>query len=182
MKNTHSRAADVAAHRCGALSVRSGVVAGRVVQFARALDADVASVLDAVARSDVPVLVDTGQSKPNESHDRPTDPALRSLAISVAAFARLADIVARGTRDHAQTGDVNASTPALLDDALPIMPQRELTEAVRTRVSPALKRAVDAVAKASGRTTSGWIRRVLRQRVEIERDIHDLDAAPPDRL
>jgi hypothetical protein len=69
-----------------ALSVQGGVVAGRVTEYATELETTCDAVLDAV--EDVPLLVDTSENANGyETHERPTDPALRCLAMTRDAFA-----------------------------------------------------------------------------------------------
>jgi hypothetical protein len=137
------------------------------------------SALDAIEAGGVPLLMDTGQRKPGENHPRPTDPALRSIAMTVDAYAALASVLSgRDTRDHHLEHEVNTPTPKPTTDALSTMPDGEFTEAVHTRVSPNLKQEIDAAAKANGRTTSSWIRRVLRQRIEIEEEVRTIGPEP----
>jgi hypothetical protein len=68
------------------LARQAGIVAGTLSEFADALQTTPERVL---ARIDFPLLVDTATNKAREDHDRPTDPQLRSLAMTTDQFARL---------------------------------------------------------------------------------------------
>jgi hypothetical protein len=69
------------------LARQAGIVAGTLAEYADALDTTPERVLDAIHFTP---LVDTAENaNPREDHDRPTDPALRSLAMTSGQFARL---------------------------------------------------------------------------------------------
>jgi hypothetical protein len=55
-----------------------GITAGRVTAWAEALGTSADAIVEA-ARAVTP-LMDTGTNKARESHERPTDPALRCIA------------------------------------------------------------------------------------------------------
>ena len=95
MKGTavQARAADVEPHTTGDLEAWGGIVSGTVEAFADALGTDCETVLQAA--ESVPVLVDTAEPKgQGEDRDRPTDPALRSLAVTESTLERLREAVA----------------------------------------------------------------------------------------
>jgi hypothetical protein len=89
--NTLSRLQDTNRHEAGTLSVRHGIVCGRLEQFADALEMEPRQVSAAIQAAGIEPLVDTAQSKKNEAHTRPTDPALRCLAMTRADFRALCD-------------------------------------------------------------------------------------------
>ena len=62
----------------GDLTQWGGITAGRVSAWAKALGTSPAAIAEAARQ--IPPLMDTGTSKPRESHERPTDPALRCIA------------------------------------------------------------------------------------------------------
>jgi hypothetical protein len=70
-----------------ALVEEFGIVAGRLQQFAETLQVSPERVLQAI---DFDPLVDTAnRASAHETYDRPTDPELRSLAMTSDQFARL---------------------------------------------------------------------------------------------
>ena len=77
------------------LARQAGIVAGTVSEFADALQTTPERVL---ARIDFDPMVDTANNaSAHESHDRPTDPALRSLAMTSDQFARLSAAIVTDT-------------------------------------------------------------------------------------
>jgi hypothetical protein len=75
----------------GDLTREYGLVTGRVVQFADALDCAPSDVLGAVEGAVTP-LVDTAEQNPDTrtEQERPTDPEKRCLAFSEEDFRRVA--------------------------------------------------------------------------------------------
>ena len=73
------------------LHVWGGIVSARVADLADALDAtSEEQLLDALEESGVEPLIDTAKQKRQE-RDRPTDPALRSIALTTEALETLRD-------------------------------------------------------------------------------------------
>jgi len=72
------------------LHVWGGIVSARVADLADALDATPEQLLDALEESGVEPLTDTAKQKRQE-RDRPTDPALRSIALTTEALETLRD-------------------------------------------------------------------------------------------
>jgi hypothetical protein len=68
------------------LARQAGIVAGTLAEYADALDTTPERVLDAIRFTP---MVDTAENQAREDHDRPTDPQLRSLAMTSGQFARL---------------------------------------------------------------------------------------------
>lgn len=62
----------------GDLTEWGGITAGRVTAWANALGARPEAIIEAAHA--VTPLMDTGKGKARESHERPTDPALRCIA------------------------------------------------------------------------------------------------------
>lgn len=91
MPYAQARSADADPFEDGDLNREYGLVTGRVVQFADALDCPPSDVLDAVEGTVEP-LVDTARPNPRsrESYDRPDDPEKRCLAFSEKDFRRVA--------------------------------------------------------------------------------------------
>jgi hypothetical protein len=72
------------------LHVWGGIVSARVADLADALDATPEELLEALEESGVEPLTDTAKQKRQE-RDRPTDPALRSIALTTEALETLRD-------------------------------------------------------------------------------------------
>jgi len=72
------------------LHVWGGIVSARVADLADALDATSEELLEALEESEAEPLVDTAAQKRQE-RDRPTDPALRSIALTTEALETLRD-------------------------------------------------------------------------------------------
>lgn len=91
MQYSTARSADTDPFEDGELTREYGLVTGRVVQFAEALDCDPSEVLDAVEGTVEP-LVDTAKENPGsgKSYDRPEDPEKRCLAFTEEDFRRVA--------------------------------------------------------------------------------------------
>jgi hypothetical protein len=68
------------------LARQAGIVAGTLAEYADALGTTPEQVLAAIRFTP---MVDTATNKAREDHDRPTDPQLRSLAMTTGQFARL---------------------------------------------------------------------------------------------
>lgn len=62
----------------GDLTQWGGITAGRVTAWAQALGTNADAIVEAAHA--VTPLMDTGTNKARESHERPTDPALRCIA------------------------------------------------------------------------------------------------------
>jgi hypothetical protein len=94
MQYRAARSKDSDPFETGDLTREYGLVAGRVVQFAEALECGSSDVLDAAERTGSP-LVDTGQQNPEtkSEQDRPTDPEKRSLTLSEQHFRQVAAVV-----------------------------------------------------------------------------------------
>ncbi len=176
MTNAHSRLQDTAPHEHGALGVACGVVAGRLTQYADALGCTPAAVLYAVRAYSVPLLNDTGRSKPGEQHERPRDPTLRSLAMTVEAYKQLQAVtrsLSCPTSDHRSHGPVRLSkTLRPRHEPEKTMPETaKKIENVKVRMSPALRAAIEREAQREGRSVSGYMRRLARRDLEVKQRI-----------
>jgi hypothetical protein len=174
--STPSRLKDTARHEAGALDERFGIVTGRLVQYADALDIDPQQVPAAIEAAGIEPIVDTAERKPRETHNRPTDPRLRSLAVTRSDFARLlANGFACGTSDHDPRGQVRpsdaAKPPPNETEPMPKAEPRDKTENLKVRLSPGLMKHLEAAAKREGRTVSGYVRQTLRRQLDIERRV-----------
>jgi hypothetical protein len=83
------------------LVTQSGITTGRVTVWAANLGTDEQTFAEAVHATGQPV-VDTGQSKSYETHDRPSDPSLRHVALTADHAARVLAYV---------TAEAEAGTP-----------------------------------------------------------------------
>jgi hypothetical protein len=175
--STPSRLKDTARHEAGALDERFGIVTGTVEQFADTLDVEPDEVPAAIKAAAVDLLNDTARRKPRETHSRPDDPALRSLAMTRKAFARLLASPACGTPDHKPRGQVAPADAAdpLPTETEPMPATRDKTENLKVRVSPDLMQHLEAAAKREGRTVSGYVRQTLRRQLDIERRVFEAD-------
>lgn len=171
--STHARTKSAGLHEAGALSVRHGIVTGTVEQYATALDVAPREVPAAIEAAGIEPLVDTSERKPRETHSRPTDPSLRSLAVTRSDFARLlANGSACGTSDHDPQGQVRPSdAPPIETEPMPKAEPRDKTENLKVRLSPALMKHLEAAAKRECRTVSGYVRQTLRRQLDIERRV-----------
>jgi hypothetical protein len=95
----------------GDLNEHGGIIAGRVVQFADALETEPTAVFDAMQAAGVEPMVDTAKANPgaNKKRDRPTAPSMRCLAMTRRDFARvLAQVQQSGESTSAQSRKVAA--------------------------------------------------------------------------
>ena len=76
-------------HETSGLVVEGGIVAGRVTEYAEELDCTSGEVLDAIREEGIELMLDTAQDKGRGDHERPTDPALRCLAMRERDWVRL---------------------------------------------------------------------------------------------
>lgn len=81
---TPNRAQGVSAHRSGdTLEAWGGIVSAHLEDWAGELGCTPGDVLRAVESAGIDPVMDTARSKNQEDHDRPTDPALRCLALTI---------------------------------------------------------------------------------------------------
>ena len=59
------------------------------MEFSEVLDRSPSEVLSAIESEEIVLLLDTAEGKPRETHDRPTDPTLRCLAMTEGEWVRL---------------------------------------------------------------------------------------------
>jgi hypothetical protein len=86
-----TRRKGVEKHESGALEGWGGIVSGRVSDYADALGVSPEAVVQAA--EEVDLMLDTAAPKGRgKDRDRPTDPALRCLAMTVESARRLAEI------------------------------------------------------------------------------------------
>ena len=78
-------------HTSGALEAWGGIVSGHVEDWADALDTTPEAFLTAC--DGVELLFDTAKQNDRKDRDRPTDPALRCVAMSAEAAESVADRV-----------------------------------------------------------------------------------------
>ena len=88
-----ARSKGVKMHTSGALESWGGLISGHVSDYADALDVSPEAVLQAAG--EVELMFDTAEAKGTrgDDPDRPTDPALRCLAMTAENARRLAGIV-----------------------------------------------------------------------------------------
>jgi hypothetical protein len=91
MQNLAARSVDTDPFETGDLNRDYGLVTGRVVQFAEALDCTPSELVDAV-EGGVRPFVDTAKQNPDteSTYDRPDDPEKRCMAFLEEDFRRLA--------------------------------------------------------------------------------------------
>lgn len=90
MRSRSARSQKVDPHtRSGELTSQSGIVTGRLVDWAEALETSSSKLLAAMERADVDPLVDTGRGKDGEDHSRPTNPELRCISLTEADVGRI---------------------------------------------------------------------------------------------
>lgn len=90
MRSRSARSQKVEPHtRSGELTSQSGIITGRLTDWASALETTTPELLDAMERAGVDPLVDTGQHKDGEEHQRPTNPELRCIALTEADVGRI---------------------------------------------------------------------------------------------
>ena len=104
-----ARSKGVKMHTSGALESWSGIVSGHVSDYAEALDATPEAVLTAAQK--VPLLFDTAESKKTRGDDpgRPTDPALRCLAMTEDRFQALRRRVKDAQAEQDASTDVSVT-------------------------------------------------------------------------
>ena len=97
-----ARSKGVKMHTSGALESWGGVVSGHVSDYSEALGASPEAVLQAAG--EVELMFDTGEAKgQGKERDRPTDPALRCLAMTAENARQLVEIVRSNDRDSNET-------------------------------------------------------------------------------
>ena len=100
-----ARSKGVKMHTSGALESWGGVVSGHVADYAEAVGCGPEAILNAA--EEVELLFDTANPKNTrgDDPDRPTDPALRCLAMTAENARRLAEIARSndGKRDETET-------------------------------------------------------------------------------
>ncbi|MFB6231129.1 MAG: hypothetical protein ABEL04_08215 [Salinibacter sp.] len=90
MRSRSARSQKVAPHtRSGELTSQSGIVTGRLTDWAEALETTTTDLMAAIDRAGVEPLMDTGVSKDGEGHQRPTRPELRCIAMTEADVGRV---------------------------------------------------------------------------------------------
>lgn len=90
MRSRSARSQKVQPHtRSGELTSQSGIITGRLADWATALETTIPELLDAMDRAGVEPLIDTSSSKEGEDHQRPTNPELRCIALTEADVGRL---------------------------------------------------------------------------------------------
>ena len=83
MRSRSARSQKVQPHtRSGELTSQSGIITGRLADWADALETTSDELLEAMQRAGVEPLIDTGTSKDGEGHQRPTNPELRCIALT----------------------------------------------------------------------------------------------------
>lgn len=106
-----ARSKGVKMHTSGALESWGGVVSGHLSDYADALDVSPGAVLQAA--EEVELMFDTANPKNTrgDDPDRPTDPALRCLAMTAENARRLAEIV-RSNDGNSNETEANQAEPA----------------------------------------------------------------------
>ena len=90
MRSRSARSQKVQPHtRSGELTSQSGIITGRLADWADALETSSPEFLDAMDRAGAEPLIDTGSPKDGEDHDRPTNPELRCIALTEADVGRV---------------------------------------------------------------------------------------------
>lgn len=90
MRSRSARSQKVEPHtRSGELTSQSGIITGRLVDWAEALETSTSELLSAMDRAGVEPLVDTGRHKDGEDHSRPTNPELRCIALTESDVGRI---------------------------------------------------------------------------------------------
>lgn len=90
MRSRSARSHKVEPHtRSGELTSQSGIITGRLTDWADALETTTSELLSAIDRAGVDPLVDTGKQKEGEDHSRPTQPELRCLALTESDVGRI---------------------------------------------------------------------------------------------
>jgi hypothetical protein len=94
MQYRAARSVDADPFETGDLNRAHGLVTGRVIQFAEALDCGPSDVLEALEGAVEP-FVDTARQNPGTrmTQERPEDPEKRCLALSERGFRRVAAVV-----------------------------------------------------------------------------------------
>jgi hypothetical protein len=94
MQYRAARSVDADPFETGDLNRAHGLVTGRVIQFAEALDCGPSDVLEALEGAVEP-FVDTARQNPDTrpTQERPEDPEKRCLALSERDFRRVAAVV-----------------------------------------------------------------------------------------
>ena len=167
-----ARQQDSQKHRRGELTEHAGIVTGTLRQFAAALGTTPARVLSDIDRLGITPLNDTAALKARETHERPTDPALRSLALTSGDMGRLlADGVSMcDKRDHVRNMSVPEENE--LEPTAPAAMSTTKSSDIRVRVPADLKRQVEDAAAREGRSVSGYVRRILEKQAEIEQRVY----------
>ncbi|WP_162891582.1 hypothetical protein [Salinibacter ruber] len=81
---TPARSKGVSAHRSGdTLEVWGGIISAHLDDWAEELGCTPEDVLGVVESASIDPVVDTAKNKGQEDHDRPADPALRCLALTI---------------------------------------------------------------------------------------------------
>ena len=81
---TPARSKGVSAHRSGdSLEAWGGIVSAHLEDWAGEHGCTPDDVLGAVDSAGIDPITDTARSKNQEDHDRPTDPSLRCLALTI---------------------------------------------------------------------------------------------------
>jgi hypothetical protein len=81
---TPARSKGVSAHRSGdSLEAWGGIVSAHLEDWAEELGCTPDDVLGAMDSAGIDPITDTARSKNQEDHDRPTDPELRCLALTI---------------------------------------------------------------------------------------------------
>ena len=85
----------------GEVHVWGGIVSARLSDLAGALETTPEKLMDAADREGITPMVDTATSvgRSDSEDDRPTDPALRSVAFAREDVARLRDAIEAGAAD-----------------------------------------------------------------------------------
>ena len=156
--------------RSDELSVRCGIVAGTLEQYAHALNTTQDGVCVAVRRAGIEPMVDTATAvSSRETHDRPTEPALRSLAMTRADFARLTAAVCDNS-DPVPAAGMNEENPPTNPPLT--MPDQRKSRDIRVRMEPQLHDKVQRAANRESRSLSGYVRHILQRHLAIEQRVY----------
>ena len=158
--------------RSDALNEQCGIVSGTLEQYALTLDTTPERVCAAIRHAGIEPMVDTA-TPPNtrETHARPTEPALRSLAMTRADLGRLtAAVTMCDNSDPVPTASMHEENPPTNPPLA--MPNQPKSRDIRVRMEPDLHDKVQRAANREGRSLSGYVRHTLQRQLNVEQRVY----------
>lgn len=159
-----ARSHDVDPHTSGdGLEAWGGIISAHLDDWAKELNCTPNAVLDAVETAGIEPVVDTAEPKgQGKDRARPTDPALRSLALTRDDAKRLRSVCDKADPESSAGGSTECTVALTTQDREKAMNGTK-SEDLRVRVTPSTYEKVEAAAKRENSTVSGWVRERMRK-------------------